>query len=249
MLVLLAGTRISVGAALIFAVFYGLSNGVMTIVRGTVPAEFFGRAAYGSLLGRLAAPSLVARAAAPVALAALAAPQVSPQDRSWSCCCWPRCRRQRSSSRSGLRAAALTSPACAGKPFIIRRRNTRSRPHAAMPIELPAVPTTPDEHEPQTHDATSDIGHAGRYVARILQRHLFENPEARYWTGHGTAAFVDISGFHQAVGAARPQGPRGRGADHGGDRRQFRIDPRGRVRERRQPAQVRGRCAAALVRG
>ena len=59
--------------------FYGLSNGVMTIVRGTVPAEFFGRAAYGSLLGRLAAPSLVARAAAPVALASLAAPQISPQ--------------------------------------------------------------------------------------------------------------------------------------------------------------------------
>jgi hypothetical protein len=79
MLILLAGTRISVGAALIFAVFYGLSNGVMTIVRGTVPAEFFGRAEYGSLLGRLAAPSLVARAAAPVALASLAAPQISPQ--------------------------------------------------------------------------------------------------------------------------------------------------------------------------
>jgi len=78
LLILLAGARISAGAALVFAVFYGLSNGVMTIVRGTAPAEFFGRAAFGSLLGRLAAPSLVARAAAPVALAALAAPQVSP---------------------------------------------------------------------------------------------------------------------------------------------------------------------------
>jgi hypothetical protein len=79
MVILLAGTRISAGAALVFAVFYGLSNGVMTIVRGTLPAEVFGRAAYGSLLGRLAAPSLVARAAAPVALASLAAPQVSPR--------------------------------------------------------------------------------------------------------------------------------------------------------------------------
>jgi len=78
MLILLAGTRISAGAALVFAVVYGLSNGVMTIVRGTAPAEIFGRAAYGSLLGRLAAPSLVARAAGPVALASLAAPQVSP---------------------------------------------------------------------------------------------------------------------------------------------------------------------------
>jgi hypothetical protein len=79
MLVLLAGTRISAGAALVFAVFYGLSNGVMTIVRGTLPAEVFGRVAYGSLLGRLAAPSLVARAAAPAALASLAAPQASPR--------------------------------------------------------------------------------------------------------------------------------------------------------------------------
>jgi hypothetical protein len=63
----------------VFAVLYGVSNGVMTIVRGTVPAEFFGRAAYGSLLGRLAAPSHVARAAGPVALAAFAAPQAAPQ--------------------------------------------------------------------------------------------------------------------------------------------------------------------------
>ena len=79
MLVLLAGARISIGGALVFAVIYGLSNGVMTIVRGIAPAEFFGRVGYGSLLGRLAAPSLVARAAAPVAFAALAAPQGSPQ--------------------------------------------------------------------------------------------------------------------------------------------------------------------------
>jgi hypothetical protein len=79
MVVLLAGARIAAGAALVFAVFYGLSNGVMTIVRGTLPAEVFGRSGYGSLLGRLAAPSLIARAAAPVALASLAAPQASPR--------------------------------------------------------------------------------------------------------------------------------------------------------------------------
>jgi hypothetical protein len=67
------------GAALVFAMFYGLSNGVMTIVRGTVPAELFGRDAFGSLLGRLAAPSQIARAVAPVALAALVTPPASPQ--------------------------------------------------------------------------------------------------------------------------------------------------------------------------
>jgi predicted MFS family arabinose efflux permease len=56
--------------ALAFALFYGFSNGVMTIVRGTVPAEIFGRHAFGTLLGRLARPQLIARAVAPVALAA-----------------------------------------------------------------------------------------------------------------------------------------------------------------------------------
>jgi hypothetical protein len=71
LVVLLAGGALQAGAALVFAVLYGLSNGVMTIVRGTVPAEFFGRHAYGSLLGRLAAPSLVTKAIAPVALASL----------------------------------------------------------------------------------------------------------------------------------------------------------------------------------
>jgi hypothetical protein len=77
--VLVAGVKIGIVAALVFAGFYGLSNGVMTIVRGTVPAELFGRAGYGALLGRLAAPSLVARAAAPVALAMFAAPRDAPQ--------------------------------------------------------------------------------------------------------------------------------------------------------------------------
>ncbi len=55
-------------AAVGFAVLYGVSNGVMTIVRGTVPAELFGRREFGTLLGRLARPQLIARAAAPVAL-------------------------------------------------------------------------------------------------------------------------------------------------------------------------------------
>jgi MFS family permease len=60
--------------ALLFAVAFGLSNGVVTIVRGTVPAELFGRAGYGSTLGGLAAPALLARAVAPLAFAPLASP-------------------------------------------------------------------------------------------------------------------------------------------------------------------------------
>ena len=59
--------------AFAFACAYGLSNGVMSIVRGTVPAELFGRQAYGTLMGRLAGPAFLAKAAAPVALAALVA--------------------------------------------------------------------------------------------------------------------------------------------------------------------------------
>ena len=55
-------------AAIGFAALYGVSNGVMTIVRGTVPAELFGRREFGTLLGRLAQPQLIARAVAPVAL-------------------------------------------------------------------------------------------------------------------------------------------------------------------------------------
>lgn len=53
--------------AFTFAVLYGWSNGIMTIVRGTVPALLFGRRNYGALLGRLALPAFLAKAVAPVA--------------------------------------------------------------------------------------------------------------------------------------------------------------------------------------
>jgi predicted MFS family arabinose efflux permease len=60
--------------AFLFAALFGFSNGIVTIVRGTVPAVLFGRAGYGALLGRLAQPAFIARALAPatfsVALAA-----------------------------------------------------------------------------------------------------------------------------------------------------------------------------------
>ena len=66
-----------VAVALLFAVLFGFSNGVVTIVRGTVPAELFGRTGYGRMLGNLAAPALVARAIAPLAFAPLAVPQAA----------------------------------------------------------------------------------------------------------------------------------------------------------------------------
>lgn len=52
-----------------FAVLYGASNGVMTIVRGTVPAEIWGHEGYGGLTGLMATPVLLARAAGPLAAA------------------------------------------------------------------------------------------------------------------------------------------------------------------------------------
>jgi hypothetical protein len=59
----------SLAQAFAFAALYGLANGVVTIVRGTAPAELFGRDGYGELLGRIAAPAFVAKAIAPVGFA------------------------------------------------------------------------------------------------------------------------------------------------------------------------------------
>jgi predicted MFS family arabinose efflux permease len=57
--------------ALAFVIPYGWANGIMTIVRGTVPAELFGHREYGALLGRLAMPQFVLKAIAPFALTVL----------------------------------------------------------------------------------------------------------------------------------------------------------------------------------
>jgi len=60
-------------AAYAFALLYGISNGVLSINRGTLPMAVFGPAGYPTLIGWLAVPVLLAQAAAP----ALAAPVVS----------------------------------------------------------------------------------------------------------------------------------------------------------------------------
>jgi MFS family permease len=54
-----------------FAVIYGIGNGVMTIVRGAIAAELFGRDAYGAINGAMAAPVIVAKAAGPLVAALL----------------------------------------------------------------------------------------------------------------------------------------------------------------------------------
>jgi hypothetical protein len=55
--------------ALAFTLVFGVSNGLVTIVRGAVPLALFGAQGYGAVLGILATPYLVLAAVAPAAFA------------------------------------------------------------------------------------------------------------------------------------------------------------------------------------
>jgi MFS family permease len=57
------------GPATVFALCYGVSNGIITLTKGTVPLYVFGPHGYAILIGRLALPSLIIQAAAPTLLA------------------------------------------------------------------------------------------------------------------------------------------------------------------------------------
>lgn len=61
-------------AALLFALLYGVGNGLLTIVRGTVLAQYVGSAHVGALNGALGLPLALARAAAPAAVGLLWSP-------------------------------------------------------------------------------------------------------------------------------------------------------------------------------
>lgn len=77
---LFAGLGFSWQGALVFAVLYGASNGLVTIAKGAVPLMLFGPKGYGEVLGIIAAPNLVLNAAAPLLFAlllGLVSPQVS----------------------------------------------------------------------------------------------------------------------------------------------------------------------------
>jgi Major Facilitator Superfamily len=66
----LAGISVPVAAA--FAIMFGVSNGLVTIARGTVPLALFGPTGYGRLIGRIAGPYLTMQSAAPLVLAFVA---------------------------------------------------------------------------------------------------------------------------------------------------------------------------------
>ncbi len=59
--------------AAVFTLIYGLSNGILTISRGTLPLHVFGPAGYAARIGRLAMPALLASAVAPTLMAPLIA--------------------------------------------------------------------------------------------------------------------------------------------------------------------------------
>lgn len=61
----------AMAAAAIAVAAYGAANGILTIVRGAVPAEMFGARAYASIVGVVAAGNAVAAACGPVLAARL----------------------------------------------------------------------------------------------------------------------------------------------------------------------------------
>jgi MFS family permease len=67
LLLALLGVPAPVAAA--FAILFGITNGLLTIARGTVPLVLFGPSGYGGVIGRIAGPSLVLQAAAPPIIA------------------------------------------------------------------------------------------------------------------------------------------------------------------------------------
>jgi len=56
-------------ALLVFALLFGIANGLVTIVRGSLVPDYFGRRHVGRISGAMAGISLLARAAAPLATA------------------------------------------------------------------------------------------------------------------------------------------------------------------------------------
>jgi hypothetical protein len=58
--------------ALVFAIFYGAGNGILTIARGTLPLALFGPQGFGRRVGVLSLPARATGAVAPLAVGLLA---------------------------------------------------------------------------------------------------------------------------------------------------------------------------------
>ena len=69
--VVLLLTGASTTTATLFAIFYGVSNGLMTLARATMPLALFGRRDYGAWTGKLTTPQNIMFAASPIVFAAV----------------------------------------------------------------------------------------------------------------------------------------------------------------------------------
>lgn len=77
-LIIFAGGGFALWAALVFALLYGMSNGLMSIIKGIIPLSLFGRQGYGLVIGTLTTPQLILNAIAPT-LFAFVLDQFGPQ--------------------------------------------------------------------------------------------------------------------------------------------------------------------------
>lgn len=82
-LLVLAMLGSKVWAASLFCMLYGLTNGVLTILRGTLPQALFGSRHYGAISGAMAGPALLAKAAGPVMIGVLVG-----ADRTYAALLW-----------------------------------------------------------------------------------------------------------------------------------------------------------------
>ncbi len=82
-LMLSMGAAWGAAALLLFVLFYGMGNGMMTIVKGTAIAQYVDRTHVASLNGALGIPQALARAAAPVAMGVLWSPATGYRDGLW----------------------------------------------------------------------------------------------------------------------------------------------------------------------
>lgn len=78
-LAVFAGGGFALGAALVFALLYGMSNGLMSIIKGIIPLSLFGHQGYGLVIGTLTMPQLFLNAVAPT-LFAVVLDQVGPKN-------------------------------------------------------------------------------------------------------------------------------------------------------------------------
>ena len=79
----LALSGASIVAGIVFAILFGMGNGLQTIARGLVIGDIFGTAAYGEWLGRMSRYVFVVHAIAPFALATLIGAGLGYANAAW----------------------------------------------------------------------------------------------------------------------------------------------------------------------